>query len=161
MFKSSLKKKLAPTVKNITFEQNCVFRCFRPVFGVGEGRETSGEVPTCLGNVFGIGGSIYNHVKRKQLKNRYNSSFAWSYGSSVGTVRIPVKNCTDSWGQSLKNQFRGPVTSKWPIVSIYMILLIGRTGIGTIENRRCHRDLWEYRFILSICLVGWGFMSGQ
>ena len=58
MFKSSLKKKLAPTVKKKNFEQNCVFRGFRPVFGVGEGRETSGKVPTCLGNVFGTGGSI-------------------------------------------------------------------------------------------------------
>ena len=58
MFKSNLKKKLAPTVKKIVFEQNCVFRGFRPVFGVGEGRETSRKVPTCLGNVFGTGGSI-------------------------------------------------------------------------------------------------------
>ena len=46
------------------------------------------------------------------LKNRYNTSFAWSYGSGVGTVRIPVKNCIDSWGQILKNRFFGPVTSK-------------------------------------------------
>ena len=46
------------------------------------------------------------------LKNRYNTSFAWSYGSGVGTVRIPVKNCIDSCGQILKNRFFGPVTSK-------------------------------------------------
>ena len=46
------------------------------------------------------------------LKNRYNTSVAWSYGSGVGTVKIPVKNCIDSWGQILKNRFVGPVTSK-------------------------------------------------
>ena len=46
------------------------------------------------------------------LKNQYNSSFAWSYGSGVGTVKIPVKNCIDSWGQILKNRCFGPVTSK-------------------------------------------------
>ena len=46
------------------------------------------------------------------LKNRYNSSFAWSYGSGVGTVKIAVKNCIDSWGQILKNRCFGPVTSK-------------------------------------------------
>ena len=113
MFESSLKKKLAPTVKKIIFEQNCVFQGFRPVFGVGEGRETSGKVPTCLGNVFGTGGvNLKKSQKIEILKNRYNTSFAWSYGSGVGTVRIPVENCIDSWGQILKNRFFGPVTSK-------------------------------------------------
>ena len=46
------------------------------------------------------------------LKNRYNTTFAWSYGSGVGTVRIPKKNCIDSCGQILKNRFFGLVTSK-------------------------------------------------
>ena len=102
MFKSSLKKKLAPTVKKIIFEQNCVFRSFRPVFGVGEGRETSRKVPTCLGSVFWNQGiNLKKGQKIDILENRYNSSFAWSYGSGVGTVRIPVKNCIDSWGQIL------------------------------------------------------------
>ena len=39
------------------------------------------------------------------LKNRYNTSFAWSYGSGVGTVKIPVKNCIDSWVKSCKIDF--------------------------------------------------------
>ena len=56
--------------------------------------------------------------KIEMLRNRYNTSCAWSYGSGVGTVKIPVKNCIDSWGQILKNRLFGPVTSKWPIVSI-------------------------------------------
>ena len=71
------------------------------------------------------GGRFWNqaiNLKKSQkidiLKNRYNSSFAWSYGSGVGSVKIPVKNSINSWGQILKNRCFGPVTSKWPIVSI-------------------------------------------
>ena len=36
------------------------------------------------------------------LKNRYNTSFAWSYGSGVGTVKIPVKKLYRFMGSNLE-----------------------------------------------------------
>ena len=59
-----------------------------------------------------VTGPKNKNQKIEILNNRYNSSFAWSYGFGVGTVKIPVKNCIDSWGQILKNRLFGPVTSK-------------------------------------------------
>ena len=104
-FKNKNKKQYFPTIR-------CL-KGFRPVFGVGEGRETSRKVPTCLGNVFGNRGiNLKQNQKIEILKHRYNTSLQWSYGSGVGTVRIPVKNCIDSCGQILQNRFVGPVTSK-------------------------------------------------
>ena len=86
------------------------------MFEVFRGREASrgvGGGPYMPGEGFWNWGDQYKKVKEINfLKNRYNSSLAWSYAPGVGTVKIPVKNCIDSCGQILKNRFFGPVTSK-------------------------------------------------
>ena len=112
MFKSNLKKKLAPTVKK-TFRAKLRFSKFSAGF---RGRGGSGNVqegPYMPGERFWNQAiNLKKSPKIDILKNRYNSSFARSYGSGVSTVRIPVKNCIDLWAQILKNPFFGRVISK-------------------------------------------------
>ena len=91
----------------------------------------------------------------------YKRPFALSYGIGVAIFLICVKSCIDSWDQALTNPNFGPETSELNMVSILTFIWIGQKIMGTLKNFRSHQDLLEYPFILSICLLGWSFMSGQ
>ena len=80
------------------------------MFSAGfRGRGGSGNVregPYMPGERFWNRGiNLKKSQKIEILKNRYNTSFAWSYGSGVGTVEIPVKKLYRFMWSNLEKSF--------------------------------------------------------